>query len=76
MDSAKWTGHAGTDQWNIGVTHNDKKVINEPCEDNPIRGDRFSPRQEHRQYDDQHHRSDKAGADERSWRRARRVASE
>src|SRR5438552_9853880 len=36
---------------------------------------RSSPRQEHRQRNDQHHRSDKAGVDERSWRRARRAAT-
>jgi len=23
MDNAKWTGNAGTDQWNIGVAQND-----------------------------------------------------
>src|SRR4029453_15001671 len=27
MDNAKWTGNAGTDQWNIGVAHNGVFVV-------------------------------------------------
>jgi hypothetical protein len=24
MDNAKWTGNAGTDQWNVGIAHSNR----------------------------------------------------
>ena len=36
MQNAEWPGRAGTDQWNVGVAHNDKRLVIQRREHNNL----------------------------------------